>query len=110
MDEEEWGADDDTKKAITSDFEGEWGDRRQELVLISEKLDVKGLTKLLDECLLSRAQMRRWENIMHDANLDQGAKEETLAELWDDGCWAEWLRADDDGGHDHHHENRSYEH
>jgi G3E family GTPase len=98
--EEEWSADEETTKAIKADFEGEWGDRRQELVLIGEKLDVEGLTKLFDSCLLSRAEMRKWEKIMHDRNLDEEGKEEKLSEMWDDGYWAEWPRVEHEHDHD----------
>ena len=102
--EEDWGADADTVAAIRKDFEGEWGDRRQELVLIGEGLDVAGLTKMLDSCLLSRAEMRKWEKVMFDGKMDQEAKEERLAEMWDDAYWAEWVKADEEDhtGHDHH--------
>ncbi|EAT77115.1 hypothetical protein HBI56_207560 [Parastagonospora nodorum] len=112
--EEDWGADKETEKAIRADFEGEWGDRRQELVLIGEKLDVEGLTKLLDNCLLSRAEMRKWEKVMHNDKMDEEEKEEKLAEMWDDGYWAEWARPgaeeEDDEGHDHHHHGHSHKH
>jgi len=103
VDEYEWNADELTKKAIKADFEGEWGDRRQELVLIGEKLDVEGLTKLLDSCTLNRAEMRKWERIMHDSSLDEEAKDEKLNEMWDDGYWAEWPHPEDidHTGHDH---------
>jgi G3E family GTPase len=103
--EEEWSADEETTKAIKADFEGEWGDRRQELVLIGERLDVEGLTKLLDSCLLSRAEMRKWEKVMHDRNLDEEGKEEKLTEMWDDEYWAEWQRVEHEHDHneDHHH-------
>ncbi|KAH7079801.1 CobW/HypB/UreG, nucleotide-binding domain-containing protein [Paraphoma chrysanthemicola] len=103
--EEEWGADEMTMKAITADFEGDWGDRRQELVLIGEKLDVDGLTKAFDGCLLNRAEMRKWERLMRDKRLGEEEKEEKLGDSWDDGYWAEWPRAEDEhnhDGHDHH--------
>jgi G3E family GTPase len=106
--EEEWGADEDTMKAIKADFEGEWGDRRQELVFIGENLDVDGLTKLLDNCLLSRAEMRKWERIMHNKNMDNATKEERLGEMWDDGYWAEWPHVEHD--HDHHHDEAEHHH
>ncbi|PSN74473.1 cobW-domain-containing protein [Corynespora cassiicola Philippines] len=102
MREDEWMADEDTIRNIKADFQGEWGDRRQELVLIGEKLDVDGLTKLLDECLLSRSEMQKWEGVMHSPKLSEGEKEEKLQELWDDSYWAEWGGASDDDGHDHH--------
>jgi hypothetical protein len=111
--EEDWGADEDTMKAIRADFEGEWGDRRQELVLIGEKLDVDGLTKLLDSCLLSRAEMRKWEKVMHDKTMDDEEREEKLGEMWDDGYWAEWPRAQDEHDHDgddHRHHEHSHSH
>ncbi|KAJ8114730.1 hypothetical protein OPT61_g3457 [Boeremia exigua] len=101
--EEDWGADADTVAAIRKDFEGEWGDRRQELVFIGEGLDVSGLTKMLDACLLSRAEMRKWEKIMYDGKMDEEAKEERLAETWDDGYWAEWAKADEEDHEGHHH-------
>ncbi|KAF2022961.1 cobW-domain-containing protein [Setomelanomma holmii] len=87
--EEEWVADELTTKAIKADFEGEWGDRRQELVLIGENLDIEGLTKVLDSCTLNRAEMRKWERVMHENSLDEDAKEEKLSEMWDEGFWAE---------------------
>lgn len=103
--EEDWGADEDTLKAIKNDFEGAWGDRRQEMVFIGEKLDVEGLTKKLDSCLLNRAEMRKWERVMKDKELDGDATDEKLAELWDDGYWAEWPRAEaqEEHGHSHGH-------
>ena len=104
--EEDWGADEDTIKAIKNDFDGAWGDRRQEMVFIGEKLDVEGLTKQLDNCLLNRAEMRKWEKIMRDSSLDDEAREEKLASVWDDGYWAEWPRGEDGehnhDGHTHH--------
>lgn len=99
--QDEWMADEHTTASIRADFEGEWGDRRQELVLIGENLDSDGLTRLLDGCLLSRAEMRKWEGVMHDGKLDREEKEEKLQEMWDDTYWAEWGRAEDEE-HDHH--------
>ncbi|CAA9963144.1 Cobalamin synthesis protein [Pyrenophora teres f. maculata] len=101
--EEEWGADADTVKAIKNDFEGEWGDRRQEMVFIGEKLDTEGITKQLDACLLSRSEMKKWTKVMQDKKLDDEEKEEVLQDMWDDGFWAEWPRAqDEEHDHDHH--------
>ncbi|KAL1653239.1 hypothetical protein SLS61_004116 [Didymella pomorum] len=104
--EEYWGADADTVAAIRNDFEGEWGDRRQELVFIGEGLDVEGLTKRLDACLLSRAEMRRWENVMFDGKTDADVKQEKLQDMWDDDYWAEWTAVEEDEhdheGHHHH--------
>lgn len=101
--EEEWMADEDTIKSIKADFVGEWGDRRQELVLIGEELDVDGLTQLLDGCLLSLAEMRKWESIMHDEKSGEQEKEDQLQEEWDDGYWAEWRSAENEEGGKHAH-------
>ncbi|KAH9882592.1 hypothetical protein J1614_000828 [Plenodomus biglobosus] len=101
--EDEWGADEETLKAIKNDFEGAWGDRRQEMVFIGEKLDIKGLTEKLDACLLTRSEMRKWEKVMNDKKLDGEATEEKLSEMWDDGYWAEWPRVEDDDEHEHDH-------
>jgi G3E family GTPase len=107
--EEDWGADEDTLIAIKNDMVGDWGDRRQEMVFIGEKLDVDGLTKMLDACLLSRSEMKKWEKVMHDKKLDDEEKEEVLQEMWDDGYWAEWPRAQDDE-HDHGHHHHGHKH
>ena len=101
--ESDWNADDDTTAAIRKDFEGEWGDRRQELVFIGEALDVEGLTRALDGCLLSGKEMKRWEGVMRDGKLNGDGKEERLAEVWDDGYWAEWARGGEEEGHEGHH-------
>ncbi|KAG9193423.1 hypothetical protein G6011_03458 [Alternaria panax] len=114
--EEDWGADEDTLKAIRGDFEGPWGDRRQEMVFIGEKLDVDGLTKMFDSCLLTRSEMKKWEKVMFDDKLDDEEKEEALQEMWDDGYWAEWPRVQDeehndrDHSHDHGHNHYGHKH
>ncbi|OAL46952.1 cobW-domain-containing protein [Pyrenochaeta sp. DS3sAY3a] len=99
----DWNADADTVAAIKNDFEGDWGDRRQEIVFIGEGLDVQGLTRLLDACLLNRAEMRRWERIMRDGKLGEEEREEVLCGKWDEGFWAEWPRVEEEGheGHEH---------
>lgn len=104
--QDEWMADEDTMRNIKADFEGEWGDRRQEIVFIGEGMDEGGLRGLLDGCLLSGAEMRRWEGVMGDGELSEEDKEERLRGMWDDGYWAEWIRAEDEldrDGHGHAH-------
>lgn len=109
---DEWMADEATLKSIKADFEGEWGDRRQEIVMIGESLDTEELTKLLDGCLLTRGEMRKWEGVMYDKGLSEEEREEKLCELWDDSYWSEWPRAEDgeDGEHDHDHDHHHHGH
>lgn len=45
------------QETIEQGFEGEMGDRRQELIFIGVNMDVAALTKLLDDCLLTAAEM-----------------------------------------------------
>ena len=88
---------------------GEWGDRRQELVFIGEKLDHANVEKLLDECLLNDGEMRKWENIMRDDKLDDTSRIDALQDIFDDG-FPDWngdgdeddeMEDDDHHGHDH---------
>lgn len=96
-------AGEDVKKLIEADYEGEWGDRRQEIVLIGEGLDVKGLTELLGGCLLKGDEIVEWRGIMR-MDVGDEEREELLREVFEDG-WEEWndpsLMADGEGGHVH---------
>lgn len=84
--EEAWQSPNEaTTAAIRADFEGEWGDRRQEIVLIGEDLDRDGLRAWFDACLLGDEEMRRWERVMRHKRLSEERKEERLGEMWDDG-------------------------
>ncbi|EXJ63437.1 uncharacterized protein A1O5_11486 [Cladophialophora psammophila CBS 110553] len=49
---------------IEADFAEPWGDRRQEIVFIGEKLHTAGLKAEFDQCLLTDAEMQKWEKIM----------------------------------------------
>ncbi|KAL2275188.1 hypothetical protein FJTKL_02415 [Diaporthe vaccinii] len=53
------------------DSGGEWGDRRQEIVLIGENLDVKGIEKVLDDCLLTDIEWKRWKRRMRSVEKSQ---------------------------------------
>ncbi|KAI1372632.1 putative cobalamin synthesis protein [Hypoxylon crocopeplum] len=101
--EDEWPTDPETRKGITRDFEGRWGDRRQELVFIGQQMrngGEKRLRKALDACLLGDEEFRDWEETMESDNVL-----EKLDELFEDG-FEDWIETSHDGhdhtnGHDH---------
>ncbi|PYI07414.1 CobW domain protein, partial [Aspergillus sclerotiicarbonarius CBS 121057] len=87
--DEAWPEDSDVRKSITDDFQGEWGDRRQEIVFIGEGIDTVAITRLLDECLLDDGEMGQWEDIMRKKEVARVEKQEMMAEVWEDG-WEDW--------------------
>lgn len=87
--DEAWPEDRDVVDSIKNDFQGAWGDRRQELVFIGEGIDQEKIAALLDGCLLDDHDMRQWENVMSDEKLSREAKVKKLAKLWEDG-WEDW--------------------
>ena len=86
---EAWPEDEDVVKSIQNDFQGHWGDRRQELVFIGEGIDEAAISALLDECLLDDREMKQWERVMKNKKLSREAKTEELARIWEDG-WEDW--------------------
>ncbi|CAI7666555.1 unnamed protein product [Penicillium pancosmium] len=86
---EAWPEDQDVRQSIENDFQGPWGDRRQEIVFIGEGVDESELTAILDECLLDDAEMKQWEKIMKSKKLSFERKSKKLAGIWEDG-WEEW--------------------
>lgn len=105
-----------------------WGDRRQELVLIGEKMDPKALTARFDACLLTDVEMKKWERIMRtrkgpdviQEKLDDAFEGESVAFVpvvtSTDDCntdgfqdWAVPESADDEHDHDHGHDH-SHDH
>ena len=55
---ENWPTDDDYLASIEKQWQEPFGDMRQELVFIGQNLDQIGMTKALDECLLSEDEVR----------------------------------------------------
>ncbi|KAI5291186.1 hypothetical protein KEM54_005970 [Ascosphaera aggregata] len=86
---EAWPDDPDIIKSIQNDFDGPWGDRRQEIVFIGEKLNFQGITDLLNKCLLNDEEWAQWEKIMSHDRLSPSKKAEKLNKLWEDG-WEPW--------------------
>jgi len=57
VDKTHWPEDPEHRLGIEREFEGEWGDRRQELVLIGMGMDETALRSALDACLLDDAEI-----------------------------------------------------
>lgn len=53
---EEWNIDQNQKREILSRYDGQYGDRRQELVFIGRDMDETLIRKVLDRCLLQDSE------------------------------------------------------
>jgi G3E family GTPase len=62
IDPEDWDLDEEGRAEIDALWHPELGDRRQELAIIGQRLDVAGLTAMLDACLLTPEEMDRGES------------------------------------------------
>lgn len=104
--EEYMTGDDEVDSLVQHDMRkgGEWGDRRQELVFIGEKLDHANLERLLDECMLTDEEMEKWTTVMRDERLDASGRVDALQDVFDDG-FPDWTEGGDeeDMGHEHSH-------
>tara|TARA_B000000477_G_scaffold12494_1_gene10618 strand:+ start:1745 stop:2947 length:1203 start_codon:yes stop_codon:yes gene_type:complete len=60
--EKNWPKDEESLKAINKNWEGPFGDMRQELVFIGQKLDQKGISNALNSCLLSEEDVLKGKN------------------------------------------------
>lgn len=88
---------------------GEWGDRRQEIVFIGEKLDHAGIEAMLDECLLTDSEFSEWQRVMRDEKLRGLEQRDALEDMFEDG-FPDWAGdggggggGEDAEGHEHRH-------
>mmetsp|Transcript_30832 Transcript_30832/g.71643 ORF Transcript_30832/g.71643 Transcript_30832/m.71643 type:complete len:118 (-) Transcript_30832:410-763(-) len=71
----EWPDNEKEVADIQLDFDGEWGDRRQELVFIGVAMDKKAIISLLDACILTDVEMEHYrKHWADDEPDDKGAQ------------------------------------
>ncbi|PWZ02519.1 cobW-domain-containing protein [Testicularia cyperi] len=103
--DEMWPQDERIVEAIKADYQGKWADRRQEIVMIGQKMRQGGEERLraaLDACLLTDEEMQKWEEIMEDPNLkSMKDRQDALAEVFEDG-FEDWPDMDDPEAHAGH--------
>ncbi|PWN25135.1 cobW-domain-containing protein [Jaminaea rosea] len=103
-----WSDDPEVIAAMEADFEGPYGDRRQELVFIGLEMSKGGkerITEAMDKCLLTNAEMKVFDQVMQSKKKKLKtlqAKEERLQEIWEDG-FEDWQDPrDEEEGHEGH--------
>ncbi|SCU94003.1 LAMI_0E16336g1_1 [Lachancea mirantina] len=77
----------ETVALIKKDFEGKYGDRRNEIVFIGLKINVKALSEQLDSCLLTDEEFEEFEKNANTKNILKANKD--LSVLFEDG-FEEW--------------------
>lgn len=98
-DKANWPEDEDVRKSIENDFDGRWGDRRQEIVMIGEGIDTDRVTEVFDQCLLNDEEMKQWEGIM-EGDGSREDKEDAMMDIWEDG-FEGWNEAEEEDEHMH---------
>lgn len=89
--EHEWPDAADIRAAILADFQGAWGDRRQELVFIGTDMRAgpgsgqERLQAAMDACLLDDDEWEQWERVMKREGISPEDKKAALEELFEDG-------------------------
>lgn len=84
----------ETAELVKQEFEGTYGDRRNELVFIGLGIDQAKLTKTLNECLLNDDEFEKFVEVTkNEENLLKVEKK--LLELFDDG-FEDWVIFDEE--------------
>ncbi|TIB65868.1 hypothetical protein E3P78_00347 [Wallemia ichthyophaga] len=100
---EDWDVDGLALTAIKADFEGQHGDKRQELVMIGRKENFRAIEEAFDECLLNDEEMKEYNEIMKMEYQDD--KWVKLQEMFEDG-FEDWNfpgdEEEDEAGEDGH--------
>lgn len=82
--QEYWPEDQATCERIRSMFQGEYGDRRQELVFIGIEMDESTIRSLLDHCLLTPEEMQQGPSVWSSWEDGFGDPEEDSSEPWEE--------------------------
>ncbi|SCU80837.1 LADA_0B09802g1_1 [Lachancea dasiensis] len=73
---------------VKKDYDGPYGDRRNEIVFIGLSINIQSLTKALDSCLLNDKEYDLYQKIT--SSNDALVADEKLAKVWDDG-FEDWM-------------------